>query len=139
MADSGLRREEIFITTKVWTSNWGYEKARASIRRGALRGCEQPPLPELRLCVVRVDGIGRLAAGRCRPQPSAGVGPPPTPLLGAILLCSGHCRQSLNELGTPYVDLFLLHAPGNPATRADTWRALEDGMKEVRFYLCLTV
>lgn len=70
VADSGLRREQVFVTTKVWTSQWGYERARASI------------------------------------------------------------RQSLDELGMAYVDLCLLHAPGDPATRADTWRALEDAAKE---------
>ncbi|PSC75258.1 Aldo keto reductase [Micractinium conductrix] len=70
VAESGLRREEVFITTKIWTSNWGYDACRASL------------------------------------------------------------RQSLAELGTPYADLVLLHAPGDPATRADTWRALEDAAKE---------
>ncbi|KAL4859666.1 putative oxidoreductase [Chlorella vulgaris] len=70
VADSGLPRDQVFITTKMWTSNWGFDKAAAGI------------------------------------------------------------RQSLAELGTPYVDLFLLHAPGDPATRADTWRALEEAVRE---------
>ena len=42
------------------------------------------------------------------------------------------CRQSLSDLGTSYANLVLLHAPGDPATRADTWRALEDALREVR-------
>ncbi|KAI7840058.1 hypothetical protein COHA_006189 [Chlorella ohadii] len=70
VVDSGLRRDEVFITSKLWTSNWGYDKARASI------------------------------------------------------------RQSLSELDTSYLDLFLLHAPGDPGARAETWRALEDAQKE---------
>lgn len=70
VADSGVRREEVFITTKVWTSNWGYDKAWASI------------------------------------------------------------KQSLSELGTTYADMVLLHAPGDADTRADTWRALEDAVKQ---------
>ncbi len=40
------------------------------------------------------------------------------------------CRQSLAELGTPYVDMVLLHAPGDAGSRADTWRALEDAVKQ---------
>lgn len=31
-----------------------------------------------------------------------------------------------------YVDLFLLHAPGDPGTRAEAWRALEEAVGEVR-------
>ena len=31
LAESGLPSEEFFLTTKVWISNAGYEKARASI------------------------------------------------------------------------------------------------------------
>jgi predicted oxidoreductase len=40
------------------------------------------------------------------------------------------CRQSLRELDTPYVDLLLLHAPGGAAKRPETWRALEEAVKE---------
>lgn len=29
--DSGIKREEIFLTTKVWIDNYGYEKAKASV------------------------------------------------------------------------------------------------------------
>lgn len=35
-------------------------------------------------------------------------------------------RASLQRLQLTYVDLFLLHAPGDPRTRADAWRALEE-------------
>ena len=31
MAESGLSREEFFLTTKIWITNAGYDKARASI------------------------------------------------------------------------------------------------------------
>lgn len=31
LAESGLPREEFFLTTKVWITNAGYEKAKASI------------------------------------------------------------------------------------------------------------
>ena len=32
LADSGVPREEVWVTTKLWTSNWGYDTARAGIR-----------------------------------------------------------------------------------------------------------
>lgn len=35
--ESGIPREELFITTKVWLSNYGYEKAKASIDRSLAR------------------------------------------------------------------------------------------------------
>nr|CAI72255.1 aldo-keto reductase, putative [Phytophthora infestans]CAI72346.1 aldo-keto reductase, putative [Phytophthora infestans] len=64
--DSGIPREEIFVTTKLFTTNWGYSKA--------------------------------LAAG----------------------------KASNDRLGIVYIYLYLLHAPGPPKERADTWRAVED-------------
>ena len=70
VADSGISRSEIFITTKLWLSNWGYQAA--------------------------LDAI----------------------------------NESLRLLGTPYIDLLLLHAPGPADTRAETWRALEDSQIE---------
>ncbi|WP_339023080.1 aldo/keto reductase [Spiroplasma endosymbiont of Crioceris asparagi] len=33
----GLKREELFITTKVWVSNFGYEKTKASVERSLKR------------------------------------------------------------------------------------------------------
>lgn len=39
--------------------------------------------------------------------------------------------QSMNALSTSMVDLMLLHAPGDPQTREETWRALEDAHYEV--------
>ncbi|KAL6777580.1 hypothetical protein ACKKBG_A14825 [Auxenochlorella protothecoides x Auxenochlorella symbiontica] len=33
--------------------------------------------------------------------------------------------ESLKKLGLDYIDLFLLHAPGSPDTRAETWAVLE--------------
>lgn len=35
--ESGIPREEIFVTTKIWLSNYGYEKAKASINRSLKR------------------------------------------------------------------------------------------------------
>ena len=37
LAESGLPREEFFLTTKVWISSAGYEKARASIEESLRR------------------------------------------------------------------------------------------------------
>jgi len=31
------------------------------------------------------------------------------------------------------IDLMLMHAPGEPSLRAETWRALEEAKAEVRF------
>jgi len=68
--DSHLARDEIFITTKLWTSDQGYESA-----------------------------------------------------LGAL-------DASLGRLGLEYVDLYLIHWPGdNPKRRADSWRALVEAQK----------
>ena len=33
LAESGLPREEFFLTTKIWITNAGYDKARASIEK----------------------------------------------------------------------------------------------------------
>jgi diketogulonate reductase-like aldo/keto reductase len=68
--DSGLPRADVFLTTKLWVSHWGYDQARAGV-------------------------------------------------------------QASNErLGASYIDLLLLHAPGDATTRAETWRALEDLRQE---------
>jgi len=63
--DPMITRADIFITTKVWLDNFGYES-----------------------CIESIE-------------------------------------ESLAKLQTPYIDLVLLHAPGDPSSRADTWRALE--------------
>lgn len=76
IADSGVPREEVFVTTKVWKAAWGAGAAKASV------------------------------------------------------------RESLGRLRTPYADLVLLHAPGDPALRAETWADLEDCVKEVRGCVC---
>ncbi|EGZ19468.1 hypothetical protein PHYSODRAFT_327725 [Phytophthora sojae] len=64
--DSGIPREEIFVTSKLYLTDWGYKRALASVRR------------------------------------------------------------SNDKIGLGYIDLFLLHAPGDAATRAETWLALEE-------------
>ncbi|KAG7378971.1 hypothetical protein PHYPSEUDO_009259 [Phytophthora pseudosyringae] len=64
--DSGIPREQIFITSKLFITNWGYEKALAA------------------------------------------------------------AKTSNEKLNLGYIDLYLLHAPGAPDTRAESWRALED-------------
>ncbi|KAG2529841.1 hypothetical protein JM16_001776 [Phytophthora kernoviae] len=64
--DSGIPREQIFITSKLREFHWGYDKA--------------------------LEGT----------------------------------RSSNELIGCGYIDLFLLHQPFDPITRADTWRALED-------------
>ncbi|KAF1332823.1 putative aldehyde reductase, partial [Globisporangium splendens] len=64
--DSGIPRDQVFVTSKLFLSNWGYDKAIATT------------------------------------------------------------KESNEKLGLGYIDLFLLHAPGDAATRAETWRALED-------------
>lgn len=70
LEDSPVPRSEVFVTTKLWLGNWGYDKAKDAV------------------------------------------------------------NQSLKELKTSYIDLILLHAPGDAANRADTWRALEDLQSE---------
>eukprot|EP00386_Alphamonas_edax_P001812 GDKI01005446.1.p1 GENE.GDKI01005446.1~~GDKI01005446.1.p1 ORF type:complete len:323 (-),score=74.22 GDKI01005446.1:147-1019(-) len=63
----GVKREEVFVTSKVWPTNYGYERAKQSV------------------------------------------------------------RDTLQLLDMPYVDLMLLHAPGNDRhKRHEAWRALED-------------
>ncbi|ETK72972.1 hypothetical protein F441_20507 [Phytophthora nicotianae CJ01A1] len=64
--DSGIPREQIFVTTKLFTSNWGYSKALTA------------------------------------------------------------AKASNERLGLGYIDLYLLHAPGSPEERVDTWRAVEE-------------
>ncbi|KAL3662009.1 hypothetical protein V7S43_012816 [Phytophthora oleae] len=64
--DSGIPRKEIFVTSKLFLTDWGYKKALASI------------------------------------------------------------KKSNQKIGLGHIDLFLLHAPGDSATRADTWRAVEE-------------
>ncbi|KAL4094826.1 hypothetical protein PRIC1_010479 [Phytophthora ramorum] len=39
-------------------------------------------------------------------------------------------RESNRKLGLEYIDLYLLHAPCDSATRAEAWRALEDMQTE---------
>ncbi len=69
--ESKIPREEIFITSKVWLTNYGYDKTLASV------------------------------------------------------------KESLAKLQTHYIDLMLLHAPGqNPKLRVDAWRALEDCQRQ---------
>ncbi|KAL4157024.1 hypothetical protein PRNP1_006050 [Phytophthora ramorum] len=64
--DSGIPREEVFVTTKLFINNWGYEKALQAT------------------------------------------------------------KESNEKLGLGYIDLYLLHAPGDVSTRDESWRALEE-------------
>ena len=82
-------------------------------RGSGAAGCSGRPFPVMAGAVAE------------QPQPACYQPACPTP---PARVC---CRQSLAELGTLYVDLFLLHAPGDPGLRAETWRALEDAQKEV--------
>eukprot|EP00877_Chromochloris_zofingiensis_P011770 jgi/Chrzof1/6847/Cz02g00240.t1 len=76
--DSGLDRDQIFLTSKVLITNYGYDRALASI------------------------------------------------------------HQSLKKMGLDYLDLMLMHAPGDPRKRADTWRALEEAHKQVQMVHALS-
>ena len=71
IATSGLKRQEVYLTTKLWESEWGYRKA------------------------------------------------------------SGAIQDRLAALDVTYIDLLLLHTPGNPLLRAETWKALEDAHEQV--------
>ncbi|KAG6963259.1 hypothetical protein JG688_00008232 [Phytophthora aleatoria] len=64
--DSGIPREEIFVTSKLFIQNWGYDKAIETT------------------------------------------------------------KASNEKLGLGYIDLYLLHAPGDTATRDESWRELEE-------------
>ena len=50
LAECGLPREEFFLTTKVWITNAGYEKAKASIEESmrklwtAAKVCSSPTM-----------------------------------------------------------------------------------------------
>ncbi len=67
IADSGIPREDIFVTSKVsFFESWSY------------------------------DGVTEVI------------------------------QKSIDSIGGGYVDLYLIHAPCDSATRADAWRALED-------------
>jgi methylglyoxal/glyoxal reductase len=68
--DSGIPREEIFVTSKHFAQKWSYDDALAIV------------------------------------------------------------KESVNKVGSGYIDLYLLHAPGQPEGRADAWRALEDAQSQ---------
>jgi len=67
--DSGIPREEIFVTTKLWNADHGSKKVMAA------------------------------------------------------------CERSLQKLGLKYMDLYLVHSPGQVQTRSETWRAMEEVKK----------
>lgn len=62
----GIPRDNVFVTSKVWLTEWGHDRTLESI------------------------------------------------------------KQSLKRMGLSYVDLMLLHAPGEPSLRNETWAAMED-------------
>ena len=41
------------------------------------------------------------------------------------------CYPRLAELDMDYIDLLLLHTPGNPKLRAETWHAMESAYNQV--------
>jgi hypothetical protein len=49
---------QVFVTTKVWTSNWGYDKARASIRQASVSWAVLLPVCVCVVCVWGVWGWG---------------------------------------------------------------------------------
>ena len=67
-----MKREDIFITTKLWESEWGTRRS------------------------------------------------------------SGAIQDRLAELDIDYIDLLLLHTPGNPNLRSETWKVLEDAHSQVQ-------
>ncbi|GMF13232.1 unnamed protein product [Phytophthora lilii] len=48
------------------------------------------------------------------------------PMIGLGVKALADTKASNDRLGLGYIDLYLLHAPGSPEERADTWRAVED-------------
>ena len=70
VVESDIPRSQVFVTTKLWLSEWGYDKAVAAVKR------------------------------------------------------------SVDTMKLGYIDLMLLHAPGKPELRSETWRALEDCQKQ---------
>jgi aryl-alcohol dehydrogenase-like predicted oxidoreductase len=40
-------------------------------------------------------------------------------------------KESVERMGLQYIDLMLLHAPGESAGRPEAWRALEDAQAQV--------
>ena len=121
LADCGIARSDIFITTKLWTN---------AVSPQGVGSCVG----------VGWGGGGGGKGGRGAPfRPLTPPPPPPThpppplhPPKWGYDQAKAAIRASLTKLGTPYVDLMLLHAPGDPATRAETWAALEDAVGEVR-------
>lgn len=70
--DSNVPRESVFVTSKIFDADWGYEAA--------------------------TDAI----------------------------------HNSLESLGMQYLDLMLMHHPGERWGRKETWQALEDAHKQVQ-------
>ena len=77
--DSGIPRDDVFVTSKLYDVDWGYEAA--------------------------TDAI----------------------------------NESLESLGTEYLDLMLMHHPGQRQGRKETWQALEAAHKQVQLLLRCSV
>ena len=62
--NSGVAREELFITTKIWVENFGYEAAKASLDRslGRLNS------PALRRQLRHMARAGRISGSRQNPR-----------------------------------------------------------------------
>ena len=85
LAASGVPRADFFVTTKLWCSDHGAAATRAAVGRALARGGATVTSSWLR-------ETGSLCAA------------------SSSLLQVG---RSLAALGTPYVDLYLIHAPQN--------------------------
>ena len=92
LEESGLRREEVFIASKLWSDSHGTEATRRAIRTP-----HRAPTPD------QLTGSPGRSATHTRVQ---------------CLPCLGN---TLKRLRTPYLDLYLIHAPDNQGhTAAET-------------------
>ena len=53
--------------------------------------------------------------------------------------CTGAIQDRLAALDLDFIDLLILHTPGNPRLRAETWKALEDAFEQVTHSRTMTV
>ena len=105
LEESGLRREEVFIASKLWSDSHGTEATRRAIRTP-----HRAPTPD------QLTGSPGRSATHTRVQ---------------CLPCLGN---TLKRLRTPYLDLYLIHAPDNQGhtaaeiveLRRQSWVVMEE-------------